>query len=240
MNLNSLFASLTPRLLRRSVPLLLGLLAAAACSEDEEAPAPQPDFGIAVASLDGTAPDSAVQLQCNGTLAVAVSLSTSIERIDFILRPRHACGASKRCGYVRVEGLDGSGSPIVQVETVTTTGLLELDPTSREALAQVRVTLISGVDQKPIVNADGTEVSQVISPRFMVPSDCPVDEGMGGQGGVGAGGSDAVGGAGGEPVVSGGAGGVPAEAGAGGEVGSVGGAGGAGGDASAAGAGGSL
>jgi hypothetical protein len=169
-----------------------------------------------------------VPLQCNGKLAVAVSLSTSIERVEFILRPRHACGASKRCGYVRVEGLDGSGDPLVQVDTVTTTGLLELEPASRELLAQVRVTLISGVDQKAIVNADGTEVSQVISPTFTVLGDCPVDEGMGGQGGGGAGGMGTGGAAGGEPGESGGAGGVPTAGGAGGEPSAVGGVGGAG------------
>jgi hypothetical protein len=230
MNLTSHFASSSPALLRRSAYLLLGLLVAAACSDDEEAPAPQPDFTIAVATLDGKSPDEEVTLQCRGELAVTVGITTSIERVDFILRPRHACGSSKRCGYVRVEGLDDSDNSLVQVETVTTTGLLQLDATSREQLRRVRVTLISGVDQKPIVNADGSEVSQVVGPSFALVTDCPIDEGAGGQGGAGAGGQSAGGaGAGGqgEPTTSGGAGGVSGgDAGAAGEPGSAGGVGG--------------
>jgi hypothetical protein len=231
MNLTSLFASSTPALLRRSAGLLLGLLVAVACSDDEEAPAPQPDFTVAVANIDGKAPDD-VTLPCSGQLAVAVDITTSIDPIRFTLRPRHACGSSKRCGYVRVEGLDENEQALTQVETVTTTGLLQVDAASREQLRKVRVTLISGVDQKPIVNADGSEVSQVVDLTVTLATDCPVDAGMGGAGGAaagGAGGVDALGGASGADALGGAGGAVgggSSDAGAGGATGESGGAGG--------------
>jgi hypothetical protein len=67
------FLSLSPSLLRHSASLFLGLLtlgllAATACSDDEAAPAPVPVFGIAVASIDGSAPDGEVAIDCNGQL----------------------------------------------------------------------------------------------------------------------------------------------------------------------------
>jgi hypothetical protein len=237
MNLTSLFSCFTTALNRRSASVLLGLLTAAACGEDEEAPAPQPDFAIAVSNIDGKAPDEQVTVRCDGKLAVAVSITSSIENIEFVLRPRHVCGSSKRCGYVRVEGLDASAQVLSYVDTVTTAGVLELDANERELLSQIRVSLISGVDQKPVLNADLSEVTAVVEPSFTPEADCPGNVGAGGQGGGGegpVGGAPSDGGAGGQ------AGGT-AEGGAAGAAGALEPAlGGAGGEPSAAGAGGAT
>ena len=230
MNLTSTAAYVTSARLRRSAPLFLALLLVGACSDDEVAPAPQPDFSVAVATLDGLPPDGDVPLHCDGKLAVAVGITTSIERVDFILRPFGACSASKRCGFVRVEALDADDQLLQKVDSATNTGLLDLDEAARLALTQIRVSLISGVDRELILNKDKTEVSAVVSPSFIQPSGCAPEDGGGGQGGGGGqAGETAVGGAGG--AGTGGAAGaenVPdplGGAGAGGEPSDVGGAG---------------
>jgi hypothetical protein len=210
------FFSLSPsplRPFRHVLPLALGLLSGAACSDEEAAPAPQPSFGIAVASIDGNAPDGEVPLACTGLLAVTVSITTTIDTIPFLLRPANACGASKRCGYVRVEALDSEGDALTHVDSATSTGLLELDASQRSAIAKLRVSLISGVDQTVIVNKDLTEVTALAEPTFALATDC--DEPMGGGGAGGQSGSAGASGEGGNGGSGAGTGGAP-EAGAGG------------------------
>lgn len=238
MNLTSTAAYLTPTLLRRCAALLLALGVMGACSEDEEAPAPQPDFAIAVSSLDGLSPEAPIVLQCDGKLVVAVSLSSSIEKIQFTLRPAGACGtSSKRCGYVRVEALGGDSELLGSADTATTSAVLPLPLERLADVTQLRATLMSGVDKTPILDTEGNAVSATItSPGISVRGDCEEPVGSGGQGGqAGQGGAPAAG-----------AGGTPTEGGAspeGGQAGQGGqGAGGQGGanDIGGAGAGGDV
>lgn len=192
-----------------STRLLLAALACwplgSACSSDSTVPAKPLTFSVGVKSLDGHAPDSAIELRCDqggadasaggapaavfSTLAVSVSIETDDPKRVFVLRPANACGSSPRCGYVRIEGLDDSGTVLSGVDTVTTEGVLKLDldrlPT------ELRVSLIRGVDQQPLLNPDKTPVVAQVTPSFTRPLECggPV---------VGAGGEAPVGGAGGE------------------------------------------
>jgi hypothetical protein len=236
MNLTSISAYFTPPLLRRCGALALALAVVGACSDDEEAPAPQPDFAVAVSSLDGLEPDQAVELQCDGKLVVAVAISTSIENVNFLLRPAGACSTSKRCGYVRVEALSASDELLGRAETTTTAAVLPLPLDRLAEVATLRATLMSGVDKTPIVNKDGTEVSASVSPPgFAVRSDCPEPEGSAGAGGAGGqGGAAGASGAGPEGGAAGAAG-VGGAAGAGGATDALGGAG-AGGELTGAGA----
>ena len=78
---------------------LLSLPLVGACSDDEETAAPPVDLSLAITALDGSAPDAADPLRCDGTLAVQVAIEPAV---GFILRPLHACGDSARCGYVPV------------------------------------------------------------------------------------------------------------------------------------------
>jgi hypothetical protein len=234
----------TPSLLRRYAALALALTVVGACSDDEEAPAPQPDFSVAVSSLDGLAPDQAVELQCDGKVVVAVAISSSIDDIQFTLRPAGACGSSKRCGYVRVEALGSDDELLGRTETTTTAAVLPLPLDRLAEVKTLRATLMSGVDKTPIVNKDGTQVTASVSPEsFTVRSDCPDPAGGAGEGGAagqgGAGGAGGVGGGAGGAVTSeggaAGTAGADAAAGAGGATEALGGAG-AGGELTGAGA----
>jgi hypothetical protein len=238
-----------------------------ACSSDDAAPEAAITFSVQVTSLDGQAPDESITLRCDhggpatasgtaaggtsdaatgsgffSTLAVAVALTPVDPASQFVLRPAHACGTATRCGYVRIEGLADTGEVLSSVDTATTEGVLELD--LAHLPTQIRVSLIRGLDQKPLQNPDASDVTSSVAPSFVVPSDCgstPTAEG--GAGGAGAGGSaeasageSNVGGASTTPTAgAGGDGSVPAAggdgavpaAGAGGQNGASGGAGGA-------------
>jgi hypothetical protein len=243
MNPTSIATYFTPPLLRRCAALALALTVVGACSEDEEAPAPQPDFGVSVSSLDGLDPDTAVELSCDGKLVVTVALSSTIPNVQFLLRPAGACGAtSKRCGYVRIEALSASDELIARADTTTTAAVLPLPLERLAEIAELRATLMSGVDKTPVLNKDGTDVSSAVSPpSFSVRSDCPEPGGSAGEGGAaGQGGAAGAGGAGAGsgPGPEGGAAGtagVGGAAGAGGATDAVGGAG-AGGELTGAGA----
>ncbi len=191
MKLSSPKPSPSPSLRLLSAALLT-LAAAAACGDDEAPPAPQPDFGVRIASLDGASPE-AVTLRCDGTLAVAVAITTSIDKVTFKLSPADACGQSKRCGYVRVEGLNASGEVLSQVDSVTTQAVLELASDERDELARIRVSLIRGLDQTTLINQDGAEVTSEITPDIALEPDCDAAPGAGGQGGAGAGGEGGLG-----------------------------------------------
>lgn len=229
MNLTLIEAALTPSFRRVACLGLFGLFAVSACSDDEVVPAPQPELGVSVQTLDGYSPEGPVALRCDGTLAVSVALSTSIENVGFVLSPANACGKSTRCGYIRVEALSAADDVLTQVDSVTTVGVLELALEQRAELAAVRVRLISGVDQTPILMKDGTEVASMVTPTFTLQEDCPAADGSGGggQGGEASDGGSSPGGAGGapasagvggapDPVAGAGAGGSPTETGAGG------------------------
>jgi len=250
------FPKSSPRLLAAS---LCSLALGGACSS-EEAPPPTPiTFGVEVVSLDGRAPDEAIELHCDrggpgaldddaaggagtagagffSTLVVAISTTPVETDRQFVLRPAHACGTSTRCGYVRIEGLDEAGAVVASVDTATTQGVLELELSRLPT--QLRVSLIRGLDQAPLQNPDKTHVTSSVTPSFVVPS-CSTPAGAGGAGG--AGGQDAGGaGSAGETSAAGAGGAGPAPAGgaggAGGESGSA--VGGAGGQDSESGAGG--
>ncbi|HEX2874685.1 MAG TPA: hypothetical protein VHP33_25715 [Polyangiaceae bacterium] len=197
-----------------------------ACSDDEAAPVKPTTFGIEISKLDGHSPDDSVNLRCDrggpsdasagaggaaplagafSTLVVSVTLSPDESSTRFILRPANACGASKRCGYVRIQGLDDSGNVVASVDTVTTEGVLQL---SFDALpTQLRATLINGVNQETLKNPDKTDVTTSLSPNFVVPAECGQAPNAGGAGGAtGDGGSGgAQGGAAGETTNQGGA-----------------------------------
>jgi hypothetical protein len=244
-----LFHPYSRLLLAAAVCLPLG----SACSDDEAPPPTPTTFGVEISSLDGKAPGDTIGLRCDqggpsnaaggaaatpgvfSTLVVGVTLSPDALSTRFILRPANACGTSKRCGYVRIEGLDDAGQVVARVDTVTTEGVLQLNfgalPT------QLRATLINGVTQEVLQNPDKTDVTTSITPSFVVPAECGQAPSAGGAGGVG----ESLGGAGGDGASLGGAaaGGEapnPGGAGAGGEAPSPGGAG-AGGQNSAGGGG---
>lgn len=246
MNHSSL--RLFPSYSRLLIAALTCLPLGSACSDDEAAPAKPITFGIEISKLDGHSTDENVNLRCDqggpsdasagaggaapvtsafSTLVVSVTLSPKEPSTRFILRPANACGASKRCGYVRIQGLDDSGNVVASVDTVTTEGVLQL---KFDALpTQLRATLINGVNQETLKNPDQTEVTTSISPSFVVPTECGQPPSSGGAGGaLGDGGSGgATGGAGGEAANLAGAGGEAANlGGAGGEPSGLGGAGG--------------
>jgi hypothetical protein len=246
MNHSSL--RLFPAYSRLLIAALTCLPLGSACSDDEAAPAEPTTFGIEITELDGHSSDDTVNLRCDqggpsdasagaggaapvagafSTLVVSVALSPDEPSTRFILRPANACGASKRCGYVRIEGLDDSGNVVASVDTVTTEGVLQLE---FDALpTQLRATLINGVNQETLKNPDKTEVTTKISPNFVVPAECGQAPNAGGAGGaLGDGGSGgATGGAGGDASSLGGAGGEAAnQGGAGGDASGLGGAGG--------------
>jgi len=230
---------------------LLSLPVAGACSSSDDAPATPITFNVEVTTLDGKAPTDKLELRCDhkdgkalSTLAVAFAVTTTPQD-NFVLRPANACGSSTRCGYARIQGLSSSDEVLGSVDTAATAGVLELDAKRLADVAKIKVSLIRGLDQEPLLNPDKTEVADTVSPVFVAPSDCAdelVGAGGAGAGGAGAGGAGAGGaGAGGEDSMTplGGAGGEPAAAGAGG----VGGEapiplGGAAGDSSSAGMGG--
>jgi hypothetical protein len=244
MNLNPIAAYLTPTLLRRCAALTLTLAAIGACSDDEEAPAPQPEFSLAVTSLDGRDPAEAVELSCDGNLVVAVAISTSIKSIPFTLRPAGACGTSKRCGYLRVEALAAGDELLGRAETTTSAAVLPLPLERLDDVAAVRATLMSGVDKTPILNKDGSEVSTSVSlTSLTVQGDCPEPGGSAGAGGAaGQGGAAGNGGAGAGPIEGGAGGAASGGAAGGGQTAGAGGApdavagGGAGGEPTGAGA----
>jgi hypothetical protein len=197
-----------------SLPLL------GACSDDEETVAPPVDLTLTITSLDGADVDSAAPLRCDGTLAVQVAIAPGT---GFTLRPRYACGNSERCGYVHVEALDGRGELLASVDSVTTTGLLELDD-RLPSLAQITAVLLRGTDGTPVLNADESEVSTSIDLERPVPEGCDTigaggTSGLGGappQGGEGGGAGAAAGGAPAGGTETGGAAGSTETAGAGG------------------------
>jgi hypothetical protein len=181
------FPKSAPRLLAAA----LGTLALGGACSSDEAPPPTPiTFSVEVTTLDGQAPDEAVELRCDGSLAVAVATTPIELGRQFLLRPAHACGASTRCGYVRIEGLDDAGEVVATVDTATTEGVLTLDLASLPS--QIRVSLIRGVDQKPLLNPDKTEVTGSVTPSFVVPT-CAEVPGGGGAGAGGAGGAGSAG-----------------------------------------------
>jgi hypothetical protein len=206
-----------------------------ACSDDEAAPVTPTTFGVEISSLDGsTELSDAVNLRCDqggpsdaaggatadagafSTLAVGVTLSPTEPSTRFILRPANACGSSKRCGYVRIEGLNDAGQIVASVDTVTTEGVLQL--TFDSLPTQLRATLISGVTREVLQNPDKTDVTTSITPTFVVPAECGQTPGSGGAGGD-SGAAGGSGGAGGAATALGGAG-------AGGDATSLGGVGG--------------
>lgn len=239
------------RTLKPSSRLIIGALCCLplsnACSSDDAAPEAPTTFGVEVLTLDGHAPDGDVTLRCDrggpfdavggagtagasdavarpsvfSTLAVGVGLTPDEPATRFVLRPANACGSSTRCGFVRIEGLDDEGGVLTSVDTATSEGLLTLD--LEHLPAQIRVSLIRGLDRKPLQNPDQTDVVTVVTPNLVAPSDCSAELiGTGGAGGAGGAGST-LGGAGGADNALGGA------AGAGGVDNALGGAGGAGG-----------
>jgi hypothetical protein len=220
--------TLTPRFSRplpRRLPwLLLALGLAGACSSsDDDAPAKPTVYDVQITAIDGADPDGEVPLRCDhrdgtalSTLAVSVRVTSSPEN-QFTLRPLHACGSSKRCGFVRVEALAEDDTSLAQADTATASGVLELSASELPQLTQLKVSLIRGLDGEPVVNPDETEVVAVVTPTFVLPAEPCVDEASGGagQGGAGSGGAG-LGGAGGDGTTSlGGAGGTPSEPGGG-------------------------
>jgi hypothetical protein len=184
-----------------------------ACSSDSAAPEAPITFSVEVTTLDGQAPEAPIDLRCDhggpvtasetaaggaaeaaatsgvfSTLAVAVSMTPVEVASQFVLRPAHACGGSTRCGYVRIEGLNDTGQVLSSVDTSTTEGVLQLD--LEHLPTQIRVSLIRGLDQKPLQNPDATDVTSSVTPSFVVPSGCGStpsgDGGAAGAGGVGA------------------------------------------------------
>jgi hypothetical protein len=96
--------------------------------------------------------------------------------------------------------------------------VLELGLEQLPQVTQVRVSLIRGLDQRQLQNPDKTAVQSVVTPTFVVPTDCaaPPVGGAGGDSSTGAGGAGTLGGA----STLGGAGGdlaQPAAGGAGGQ-----------------------
>lgn len=199
MNLRprKLFSKNSRRLL---LAALLALPLSAACGDDESTQETPVDFSVAIVALDGGDPLEPVTLRCDDTLAVLVAISASDPKVVFTLRPANACGESKRCGYVHLEALDADGGVLASVDSVTTEGVLRLPPERAGELSQVQAKLIRGLDQKVVTRQDGSEARDLVSPTFVVPSDCPETDGAGG-----AGGQDGTGGA---PSDGGGQGGV--------------------------------
>src|SRR5512134_3952335 len=148
---------------------LVCLPLASACSDDEETAAPPVDLALSITALDGSEPDAAQPLRCDGTLAVQVAIEPSQ---TFTLRPLHACGDSKRCGYVHVEALDSDGESLASVDSVTTLGLLVLQADALPRLARIEAALRRGIDGEPVLNADDSEVSTSIEVSRPVPEDC--------------------------------------------------------------------
>jgi hypothetical protein len=212
----------SPRLQRLFLASLLALPLGFACSSDDATPDPPITFTIEIASLDGKPATSDVTLHCDGTLAVEVGLTSDPTDRPFILRPSQACGASGRCGYVHITALDGNGEELAHVDTASPTGVLQLNDDQLPLLTKLQAQLFRGVDDKPLLNPDQTEVTASASPTFQVNPACPPsDGGLGGAGNGGAGAS--AGGAGGVPSLpEGGApiGGSPGASGSGPEGGS--------------------
>ncbi len=212
-----------------------GLLLGSACGGDDTVPVEPPTYELTITRFNGKSAKSAVDLRCDGTLSVSVSIAP----VDtFTLRPLNACGTSTRCGYVHLEALTESGEVLASSDSVTLEGLLRVRATERLAeVHEVQVSLRSGVDQKTILNADGSDARASATPTFVVPETCEVD-GTGGAsgdaGGAGGAPSEPVGGAGAGGV---GAGGAPSEP-VGGAAGATTSEGGAGGHGPSAGAGG--
>ena len=194
---------------------LLSLSLAGACNGSSDAPSTPITFDVEVATLDGNPPTGSVTLRCDhpggnalSTLAVSVTI-TSTPADNFVLRPANACGASTRCGYVRIRALGADDQVLGKVDTATTSGVLELDPTRLSEVAKIQVSLIRGLDQQPLLNPDGSAVTAVVSPSFVAPGEC-ADEVPGAGGASGAGGEDSqppLGGAGGMAASQGGVGG---------------------------------
>ena len=225
-----------------------------ACSSDSAVPETPTTYAVEVLKLDGQSPDGDVNLRCDrggpvdaaggaatggapdavaspsvfSTLTVSVSLEPTDAATRFVLRPANACGSSTRCGFVRIEGLDDAGAVLTSVDTATSEGVLKLD--LEHLPAQIRATLIRGIDGKPLQNPDQTDVVTVVTPNLVAPSVCGAEViGTGGAGGAGGAGGDSstpLGGAGGAGGDS-----SPPLGGAGGDNSTpLGGAGGAGGD----------
>ena len=205
-----------------------------ACSSDNATPEAATTFGVEVVSLDGQAPNGSVNLRCDrggptdataaagagggggdatdgaaspgvfSTLSVVLALTPTDLTTHFVLRPANACGSSTRCGYIHIEGLDAAGHVLGRVDTATSEGVLQLD--LQQLPTQIRVSLIRGVDQKPLQNPDGTPVAVVVTPSFVAPSACGEDvTGSGGAGGEGSLAGGANGGAGDSSTSGGGA-----------------------------------
>jgi hypothetical protein len=205
---------------------LLSLPLAGACSSSSSNDAATPiTFSIEVTGLDGNAPTDTIQLRCDhkngkalGTLAVAFSITSDPEN-NFVLRPNNACGTSTRCGYVQIQALSASDEVLGSVETASTAGLLELDPTRLAELAKLELNVIRGFDQLPLLNPDGSPVTAEVSPSFIAPSDCadePVGAGGSGSGGAGPEASAGASAGGESSMTLGGASGAASSAGAGG------------------------
>jgi len=249
---------MNPSFLRLSHPASRLLFAALsclavgnACSSDAAAPATPITFSVDVSSLDGHAVDQEVDLRCDhggtgasdasaafSTLAVSVALSPTEAGRNFVLSPANACGSSTRCGFIRIEALDATDGVLAHVETVTTDGVLKLGVQQLPELAQVRVSLIRGLDQKPLLNPDKTAVTSVVKPTFVVPTSCAALPTPGAGGDTSSGGAagdtstPTLGGAGGDaatPALGGAAGdtATPALGGAAGDSMAAGGIGGA-------------
>lgn len=219
---------MNPRSFRTSKPSSRFLVAAVcclslgnACSSDDAAPETPTTFGVEVQKLDGQEPNGDVSLRCDrggpvdaasgadaggaptaaspsvfSTLTVSVSLTPTEAATRFVLRPNNACGSSPRCGFVRIEGLDEAGVVLTSVDTATSEGVLTLD--LEHLPAQIRASLIRGIDRKPLQNPDKTDVVAVVTPHLIAPSDCGSEMiGTGGAGGAGGDGSTPLGGAGG-------------------------------------------
>lgn len=224
MNLLSRLSS--PALQRLLFASLVSVPLGSACSSDDAAPEAPITFTVDIVALDGQKPSAApLELHCDGTIAVEVKIQADPEDRPFLLLPSRACGASERCGYVRLEALSGSGELLASGAFATTTGVLVIPSGAREGLgladvAEIRASLIRGVDDKPLLNPDQTEVTTSVKPSFQAPVDCTsADNGAGGAGGApqtDAGGADGLGGApaaGGSPAGEGGAGGAAPNAG---------------------------
>ncbi|HYQ16476.1 MAG TPA: hypothetical protein VEQ58_11985 [Polyangiaceae bacterium] len=192
-----------------------------ACNNDGDTTLAPIDYQIDIVSLDSTDPTQDIALRCDGTLAVAVAISP-VGVDEFVLRPANSCGVSPRCGYVHIDGLAEDGSVLegASVDTATSEGVLTLSAEQLPQLSQIRVALMRGVDQKPVLKLDQTPVESVAQPHFIAPSDCDALVGEGGAGGQGGGagqagqGGQALGGAGGQDggQDSGGQGGFGGEA----------------------------
>jgi hypothetical protein len=180
---------------------LLGVALAPGCSSDSSATDLPVELGVNIALIDGKAADDPVLLHCDGTIAVEVTLSADPEERPFVLRPARACGTSGRCGYVRLQALDGSGDTLAIVDTATTGGVLQLATEDLARVAEIRASLRRGIDDQPVLNPDQSEVTTTVSPMFVQPSGCPMPSG-------GSAGAANQAGAGGQPT---GAGGAPSE-----------------------------